>query len=115
MDLRVLKSIGNGVPVKKAMKLGIDYRSLIAKGLVSKVVKTESKFLIPADAPRWAIKYKFLRKKHGITENTIDSQILVLTEKAKRILMQSRHRDDDEDEPAKPPAKKEVREDEPAE
>lgn len=115
MNLKVLKSIGNGVPVKKAMKLGIDYRSLIAKGLVSKIVKKESKFLIPDDAPRWAIKYKFLRKKHGIIENITDNQILVLTEKAKRILMQSRHRDDDEDDEPVKPTKKEVREDEPAE
>lgn len=113
MDLKPLRAIGNGIPVDKAVKLGIDYRSLISSGMIKRVIKKESKFLVPEHAPRWAIKYKFLRRRHGIEESTAEVSILVLTEKAKKLL-KSKRKDEDEEE-SKPPTKKEVVADEPVE
>ena len=98
MDLKVLRAVGNGVPVKKALQLGIDYRSLIASGLARKIVKKESKFLVPANSPRWALKYKFTRKKHGIEETVTESEVIILTEKAKTLLKKRRKDDSDDEE-----------------
>ncbi len=97
MDVKILRKIGKGVPVEKALSLGINYRELISSGLARKVVRKESKFLVPASAPRWATKFKFLRKKHGIEESITEHSMLVLTEKGIRLSRKKRINDEEDD------------------
>ncbi len=97
MDVKVLRKIGKGVPVEKALSLGINYRELISSGLARKVVRKESKLFIPAGAPRWASKFKFSRKKHGIEESITEHSMIVLTEKGIRLSRKKRINSDEED------------------
>lgn len=96
MNLKALRQI-DGLSDKKAKTLGIDYLDLLGKGLIKKTIKSESKYLIPANAPRWAAKYKFTRKKHNIEEVKSDSVIFKLTDKGNKILKGRKKKDENEE------------------
>lgn len=80
---------------------GINVQRLLSLGLIKKVVNKEKRFKIPEDAPRWAAKYKFTRKKYKVAENIESKEFYTLTSKGKRKLRNlksSRLKADEEEE-----------------
>lgn len=61
-------------------------RKLLSLGLVRRVSNTKINYHKPKDAPKWAAKYKFTRKKYGVTESADTNEQYVLTSKGKRKL-----------------------------
>jgi len=51
-----------------AKKAGISISELLRRSYIRKKTLKESRFEIPEGVPRWAVKYKFTRKKYGIQE-----------------------------------------------
>lgn len=77
-------------------RTGIDYRRLIGRGFARKVTTTETKIFSPPGAPRWAAKFKFLRKRHGIEEKVEEKIFLSITKKGRKFLAETKEEPEDD-------------------
>lgn len=98
---RDLKYISTHSPNRQELN-GINVRKLLSLGLIRKISRSTTNYKIPEDAPRWATKYKFTRKKYKVTENSSVSDNYMITDKGKRrlrnlILKRLKPEEDDED------------------
>lgn len=61
-------------------------RILVDKGYARRKTVIETTYSAPKDAPRWAAKYKFTRKKYGVVEHKNQSESYAITAKGYRFL-----------------------------
>lgn len=94
---RDLNRFKNGMTDKDAKKLGVNMGSLLRNGFIIRKTIKNSSFLVPEDAPRWATKYKFTRKKYGIKEVVDETVTYQVTTKGKNFLKRINKKSDDSD------------------
>jgi len=77
--IKQLKIISEKPTEKLAKRSGVNVGDLISKGLIERYKETTKKYLVPENAPKWATKFRYSRKKHGIEEHSIEETYLRLT------------------------------------
>lgn len=96
--IKQLKEISKRPTEKLAKRSGINVGDLISKGLIERYVETTNKYLIPEGAPRWAVKFRYSRKKHGIEEHIVEETYLRLTSRGS-MKIKNVKKDDEVEEP----------------
>ncbi len=69
---------------------GVCINKLRSLGLIKKSINCTSSYLIPEGAPKWAAKFKFCRKKYGVTEHKEEKSTWILTQKGNKRLKNSK-------------------------
>lgn len=80
-----LKIFFNGLTKKECFNKNIDVNLLIKHGLIGVKKIKNLELEIPEEAPRWASKYKFTKKKYGITEKVNVVEKYYLTNKGQKL------------------------------
>lgn len=70
---------------KECLHKNIDINLLIKHGLIDLKKTKNLELEIPEEAPRWASKYKFTKKKYGITEKVNVVEKYYLTNKGQKL------------------------------
>ena len=96
-DLKHFKN--KSLTLKEIKSKNINVSKLRNLGLVCKKTVESSKIVVPEGAPRWAIKYKFTRKKYGIYKDLKLNEEYCITNKGLRQLNRDKRKENkDEDE-----------------
>lgn len=103
-----LKKLGSGMLLSDAKKAGIHVPNLKSKGLVEIKKERLKRYLVPENAPRWAVKFKYSRKLHGIEEHVTEKSYVIPTRKGSNLLKHKGKKtepdeEDDKSEPAPSP------------
>lgn len=99
--IKQLKEIAKEPTEKLAKRSGVNVGDLISKGLIERYKKTDKKYLVPENAPQWATKFRYSRKKYGIEEHAIEETHLRLTSRGKIKIKNSKDKKEEDSEPKK--------------
>lgn len=101
-----LKKLGSGMLLADAKKAGIHVPNLKSKGLVEIKKEKLKRYLVPENAPRWAVKFKYSRKLHGIEEHITEKNYVIPTKKGSYLLKREgkKTEPDEEDDKSEPEA-----------
>ena len=75
----------SSIPLEEAKK-HLSIHKLLSLGIIRKKIIKENTSRIPDDAPRWAKKFKFTRKKYNIEIIETKSVYIELTSKGKKCI-----------------------------
>lgn len=95
--LRAVKKEGTEDSVRRT---GVPISDLVSRGLVVRRKRTDKKYTIPENAPRWAYKFRLSRKRYGVEERLTNKVIIKLTNKGKNYLkryLKTKNDSDNED------------------